>query len=361
MMFKRKPRLLKGLQISEISAVDRAAAPGARIMLRKRNGDRAALKTKFDQATARLAASVHSIINDPAVEDKNTMLGKSFVQYLDHLNSLTGTRTPLNDAVALHRIFGIAKNDNERSEPDLSDSDAGMPDRRRRRRPDDEAARLASQMDTDADHDRDDDDDEEQRKEKNNMQTRGQEMRKLAGLSPIEFCKKISTDNDAYDLSEEQVCSVVQCVAKQYARPGESEGSAFLRLLSGSDDVAKACNTALAIAKHQQWQSRTTTMSKAAGSSSHYLAGDANYFTGSGAPGRATLRPRVTGGAAAQAVNNPRSALSEIQALVDELRAQNKTLSASGAFAQVYEDPANADLVRREREENRPTSAAWGG
>ena len=36
-------------------------------------------------------------------------------------------------------------------------------------------------------------------------------------------------------------------------------------------------------------------------------------------------------------------------------------LSESGAFARVYEDKANAELVRREREENRPTSAAWGG
>jgi hypothetical protein len=44
--------------------------------------------------------------------------------------------------------------------------------------------------------------------------------------------------------------------------------------------------------------------------------------------------------------------------LAEEQRRNNKTLSAAGAFAQVYQDPANADLAARERAENRP-SASW--
>jgi hypothetical protein len=325
--------------------------PSKRIMLWKRNGDRAALKTKFDQATARLAASVHSIINDPTVEDKNTMLGKSFVQYLDHLNSLTGTRTPrnLNDAVALHRIFGIAKNDSERSEPDLSDSDAGMPDRRRRRRRDDEAARLASQMDTDADHDRDDD--EEQRKEKNNMQTRGQEMRKLAGLSPLQLCKRISADNDAYDLTEEQVHSVVQCVAKQYARPGESEGSAFLRLLSGRDEIANACNAALAVAKNASMPGGFSTAANIATRAALRKGGTLM-----------PLEPLVSGGGAAMDVNSDDSEpYQQLMAIARRMHDASPELTLEQCFDRTFSSPEYRALANKERAQAHARSMALGG
>jgi hypothetical protein len=349
-MFRRKPRVLTQLAISEVSAVDKAAAPGARIVLLKRDAaDRAVLKAKFDEAARRLARSVKSILNDDDVTDKNAWLSKSFVQCLDHLNSLTGTRTPLNDAVALHRIFGIAKNDSERSEPDLSDSDAGMPDRRRRRRRDDEAARLASQMDTDADHDRDDD--EEQRKEKNNMQTRGQEMRKLAGLSPLQLCKRISADNDAYDLTEEQVHSVVQCVAKQYARPGESEGSAFLRLLSGRDEIANACNAALAVAKNA---SRPGGFSTAANIATRAALRKGGTLM--------PLEPLVSGGAAAMDVNSDDSEpYQQLMAIARRMHDASPELTLEQCFDRTFSSPEYRALANKERAQAHARSMALGG
>jgi hypothetical protein len=44
---------------------------------------------------------------------------------------------------------------------------------------------------------------------------------------------------------------------------------------------------------------------------------------------------------------------------VDAQRAEHPTLSEAQVFAQVYTDPKNAELARREREENRPV-AMWG-
>ena len=76
-----------------------------------------------------------------------------------------------------------------------------------------------------------------------------------------------------------------------------------------------------------------------------------------GRPGVASLRPRVTGGRAAQAVDDPRSALDQLKSLADEQRRNHPTLSEAGAFAAVYQDPKNADLAARERAENRPTAA----
>ena len=73
------------------------------------------------------------------------------MQFLDHVNGLTKTRTPLPDAVKLQQIFADPRNKNlDVSIPPASPSD-GMPDtgsgRRRRRSDDDEAARLDAQMD----------------------------------------------------------------------------------------------------------------------------------------------------------------------------------------------------------------------
>jgi hypothetical protein len=47
---KRRPaRLLHNLRIDEVSAVDKGAGVGARIMLRKRDDDHAAIVRKFER------------------------------------------------------------------------------------------------------------------------------------------------------------------------------------------------------------------------------------------------------------------------------------------------------------------------
>jgi hypothetical protein len=60
-----------------------------------------------------------------------------------------------------------------------------------------------------------------------------------------------------------------------------------------------------------------------------------------------------------QRVDDPRSALDELQELVDAQRAANPALSESEAWLRVYEHPDNRELAQRERLENRPVATAW--
>lgn len=176
---------------------------------------------------------------------------------------------------------------------------------------------------------------------------------KSRSLDVVKVCKAMAADGDAYGTSEHELVDWLD----KYAR---AHDTTFAKLYERGDDVGLAIRKAVDIAKNAQFLSRTATLSKAQ-SSSMFHAGDEGYFTGSGKPGRATLQPRQVGGADARAVNRPTAAIDQLMALAAEQRKNDSSLSESGAFARVYEDKANAELVRREREENRPTSAAWGG
>jgi hypothetical protein len=116
-----------------------------------------------------------------------------------------------------------------------------------------------------------------------------------------------------------------------------------VKLFEAQDERGIVLRKAIAVARDAQFVSRTSTLSKAA----------------AGMPGRATLQPRVTGVRAARAVDNPKSALEELQSLVDAQRAANPALSESMAWQRVYEHPDNVQLAQREREENRPVSTGW--
>jgi hypothetical protein len=71
-------------------------------------------------------------------------------------------------------------------------------------------------------------------------------------------------------------------------------------------------------------------------------------------PNQVTVTPVFVGGQEARDVNDPKSALAQINALVEEARkrAPFKKTTAQ-LFAEVYRD--NPELAAREREENRPT------
>src|SRR4029077_13536856 len=134
-------------------------------------------------------------------------------------------------------------------------------------------------------------------------------------------------------------------------------------LYTKQDDVGLAVRKAVTIAKTAQFVSTMSTVSKAQpqfsnrSSEPYHAAGAVDGPAGR--PGRATLQPRVVGGSDARAVDNPRRALDQLNELAAEQRRQNKTLSEAGACAPVYLDPRNAELVRREREENRPVATGW--
>jgi hypothetical protein len=256
-------------------------------MLRKSQRDPA-----FAKATARLAESVKSILADPGC-DKNGMLAKTFAQYQEHLNKLT-------------------KNDSERSEPDLSDTNAGYGGRRRRRSDDDdETEHLSDDADTDADDDE---------KEKEAM------TRKLKSLDAIAICKQMVSEEHAFAMSEHELVNLIDGYAKAH-------GTSFVKMFEANNDTGLAIRKAVDIAKHAGF-----------GVSSPYLKA-------------ATLEPKQVGSRDARNVDDPKSALDQINDLIAEQRRQHPELELTDAqwFARVYSDPANRDIAKRERMENRPT------
>jgi len=69
-------------------------------------------------------------------------------------------------------------------------------------------------------------------------------------------------------------------------------------------------------------------------------------------------KPRQVGGLNATSVNDATAALDQLNELAAEVKAKHPHLTVAQAFARVYTDRANADLVAAERAENRPFSGA---
>jgi hypothetical protein len=148
----------------------------------------------------------------------------------------------------------------------------------------------------------------------------------------VAFCK--SVEKGDVRVSEHELTRLISEAAQR-------ENSTFEKLFCAQDEQGVTLRKAINAARDAQFISRVTTKS-----------------VEDGMPGVASLAPRVTGGRAAQAVNDPKSALAELQKLVDQQRAQHPTLTEAGAWDKVYTDPRNSALVQRERHENRPV-AAW--
>jgi hypothetical protein len=221
------------------------------------------------------------------------------------------------------------KNTDEVATPDLSDVDVGYGD-------------------DDRDDDETDEGDEGRRKGTTTMKT-------LVGLAKRygwQAVAKQFAENGTGSFSEAEVTAFLTAVA-QKAFPGESSDVAFSKAFSAPTADGELMRRTTMAARDAQF------LSKVGGSTPHFLAAPDDGPKGT--PGRASLRPRVSGfsgGGRAQNVDDPKTALAQLQELVDAQRAQHPELSEAGAFARVYLDPANKDLAARERAENRPT-AAW--
>jgi hypothetical protein len=296
--------------------------PSKRILW-KRDRDR----VEIDKAVACLAKSVKSIVNDDSVsvEDKNVMLRDTFGQCLAHLGKITKSKIPLADIAKLHAIFDVRHNnldvsvseadDDEGFENPADDDDEGESDAGGESTDQLERAERAMKME-------------------NNMKSHSELMSDVVKRYGItRFCK--SVEQGDVRVSEHELTKLIDEQAKR-------ENTSFVKLFEAQDERGIVLRKAIAAARDAQFLSRTSTASKAAGM-----------------PGRATLTPRVTGGRAASAVDNPKSALAELQALVDEQRRQFPALSESQAWQRVYEHPDNRELAQREREENRPVATGW--
>ena len=360
MTIKRKPvRLLTNLKISEVSAVDRGAGEGCHVMLTKR--DRTVLKAKFDKATARLAVSVKSIVNDPDCNDKRGMLARSFGQFLAHVNP----RASIRDVAKFHEIF--SKNLDVPVDPDGpinpgGDDSDGTRVERGFGDEDDEAAQVDEEMDTDENggvgsHRAGDEGNAggkstDQLERAKSAMEEGTTTMKLMDIAKRHgwraVCKHF-VDNGTSGVSEAEVTALLTAVAKK-SHPDLRPDVAFAKAYSAQTPDGELMRRTTMAARDAGF------LSKVGGSTPPFLTGDDDGPRG--ASGRASLAPRVTSGRAAQKVDDPRSALDQLRALADEQRKQNTELTEAGAFARVYEDPKNAKLAARERAENRPT-ANW--
>jgi hypothetical protein len=322
-------------------------------MLWKR--DRVARRAKVDKAVACLAASVQSILNDDSVsvENKNLMLRDSFGQCLAHLGEITKSKISLADVAALHRIFDVPRNKNLDVSVGEADDDEGFDNPDADAEDDDEnGARHAG----DGDGESNESGDQLERARRalkglNNMQTHSEFMSSVVKKYGITaFCK--SVEQGDVRVSEHRLTELISEAAVR-------SGASFEKLFCAQDECGIVLRKAIAATRDAQFLSRTATLNKVGGSTPHFHA--ASDDGPRGAPGRATLTPRssgFSGGGRAQNVDNPRTALEQLRALADEQRKQHKELTEAGAFARVYEDPKNAALVAKERDENRPT-AGW--
>jgi hypothetical protein len=319
---RRRYRKLTDIRVDEISCMDKSAGVGTRIMLRK--SATAKRDAAFAAATRCLAMSVKSIAEDSSC-DKNNMLTKTFSQFQQHLDTLMKRyRKNLDISVGEAGPDEGFENPDERDD----DDDNGSTPRFHAGSPDDDETTEASDGIEQAEQELDDDNDEKEQTMKSQLMS---DVVKRYGITA--FCK--SVEKGDVSVSEHALCKLIEEAANR-------ENTSFSKLFEAQDERGIVLRKAIMAARDAQFVSRTSTMSKAA----------------AGMPGRATLTPRVTGGRAARAVDNPKSALAELQALVDEQRAQNPALSESAAWLAVYTHPDNVELAQRERAENRPT-AAW--
>jgi hypothetical protein len=104
---KKMPKVLTQLRIDEVSAVDRGAGDGVRIMLMKRN-DAETPEQIFKTAADALVESLDSIMTSgDSVDQKRSMVRESVLQCKAHLTDCLGPTLDLD--LALDQLDGLGK------------------------------------------------------------------------------------------------------------------------------------------------------------------------------------------------------------------------------------------------------------
>lgn len=307
---KRKPyRVLSNLRIDEISAVDVGAGEGVKILMAKRATNKRDKDRHRD--TYNFFAKIFGAPMQDAVHGGYPVPP---VLAADLWREAEALRKNTDDVPS---DFADDNDDDDKDDDDNGSTEhflAGSPAENEATGSTDQLERAESAM-----------------KEKNMRPHSMSDVVKKYGI--LALCK--SVERGGVSISEHELTTLI-------SEHAQRTGTTFAKLFEAQDEQGVTLRKAIVAARDAQFLSRTTTMSKA-----------------EGMPGRATLAPRVTGGRAAQRVDDPRSALEELQKLVDAQRAANPALSESAAWLSVYTDPKNAELAARERAENRPVATAW--
>jgi predicted Fe-S protein YdhL (DUF1289 family) len=115
-------------------------------------------------------------------------------------------------------------------------------------------------------------------------------------------------DSDEPGLTEQEFTKIIKSCALRDRRSGETDAQAFTRLFEGGDEESRTIRAAHQLTKR--------------------------FYP---KPSQAALK-----------------AYGELVAKADELRRKETGLTREQAFAKAYTDPANLEIVKRERAENRP-------
>jgi hypothetical protein len=163
-----------------------------------------------------------------------------------------------------------------------------------------------------------------QKKERTHMTTtRAEELSAIAKQYGIAAIAKKVVDDGPGGISEHEMTKLIT-EAAQRAWPELRPAAAFSKMYCGDELLRRAVNAC-----------KTFDVQ----------------------PPQLRVAPSQVGGAAAQDVDDATDALAQLEALAAALRRQYPELTREKAFAKVYTDPANVELVKRERFENRPRAA----
>jgi hypothetical protein len=364
------PKILTNLRVDEISSVDRGAGEGVKIMLMKRNEDKpmntdSRLSKMFsrlfgggdnntiiDKSVEGLAESISSILADDKVTDPAAALTKTFEQFGDHLKS-TLTAGPAvakkegsdMDLTVLKKALGLA---DTATEADVSA--AMLKNIQGQEATAAEVKKLANDLliakaeftpaeleyyskesnydDEEKDEEGDGDPKGKGKSKKKKAFRLASHMHREATMKAAEPAlpaniQKIMDDNAAMAkrIADLEAGGNLVALTKQATEAGlpESEGATIQKALSGDKT---------AVEKLLGFVKSATAAAKAGGVFKEF---GTTHGTG--------------------VADTPYDKLSE---LAKGLQKADPKLSFPAAFAKVYEDPANMELVKAERGENRP-------
>jgi hypothetical protein len=335
------PKKLTRLRIDEVSSVDRGAGEGVKVMLMKRNTDGKNIGKFFadlfrrtptvdigqevNKAVGALATSLSTIGDDPE------LIGKTFEQFQDHLTGVmekaqtTGSVVDKRgesdmDLVQLKKALGLA---DSATEADVTAAIAKNNETVAKLAQELEIAKANMSNDEHQFHDTLKDEEAKKSFRAKTVAARKDQMNQRDDVP--DYIKKILKRNEELEqrIAVVEGGSQLEAMTKRATDIGlpDTEGQTIMKARGGDKE---------AVIKLEEIIKALHAQVKAAG-----------LFT---------ERGDNRGGGA-------RTAYDEIVAKAEELRKIEKTLTPAQAFEKVYTDPANVELARRERLENRPAAA----
>jgi hypothetical protein len=336
------PRILRNLKINEISGVDKGAGRGVRIMLMKRDGDddidwndakRATISPQ--QALDALSASIRSIFADETVVNKAERMVESFDQFLDYVETDDMNADEIKKLIAEAVQAEAAKT--EKHHDDDVDK-AKMSDEHKRfhdsldSEDEKKAFRAMSPAQRDGHMDK-----TKKAKHPPHHDSEGPDP----GDSPKAPHSSNKREDEELVKRDARIADLEKALGSLLGEKRDAEfrkravdmglkeedGAVMMKAFDGDTDALI------------EFQKRTTETIKAL---------------------RSQIKTSVVFGEFGKSGDQRSSALQEIEAKAAELRKTEPKLTQAQAFTKVYTDPANRELVEREKSEqaNRLTRLA---